>query len=37
MKRVVERYGLRTRRQDFDGLQPLPSGILSPPRLVLEE
>jgi hypothetical protein len=36
MKRVVERYGLRTRLQDLDGLQPLPSGLLSPPRLVLE-
>ena len=36
MRPVVERYGLRTRLQDLDGLQPLPSGILSPPRLVLE-
>jgi hypothetical protein len=36
MKPVVERYGLRTRLQDLDGLQPLPSGLLSPPRLVLE-
>ncbi|PYQ00608.1 MAG: glycoside hydrolase [Acidobacteria bacterium] len=36
MKPVVERYGQRTRLQDLDGLQPLPSGILSPPRLVLE-
>jgi len=36
MKPVVDRYGLRTRRQDLDGLQPLPSGLLSPPRLVLE-
>jgi hypothetical protein len=36
MKPVVERYGLRTRLQDLDGLQPLPSGILAPPRLVLE-
>ena len=36
MKPVVERYGLRTRLQDLDGLQPLPSGILSSPRLVLE-
>jgi len=35
-KPVVERYGLRTRLQDLDGLQPLPSGILSSPRLVLE-
>ena len=36
MKPVVERYGLRTRLQDLDGLQPLPAGIISPPRLVLE-
>jgi len=36
MKPVVERYGLRARLQDLDGLRPLPSGILSPPRLVLE-
>jgi len=36
MKPVVERYGLRTRLQDLDGLQPLPSGLLAPPRLVLE-
>jgi hypothetical protein len=36
MKPVVERYGQRTRLQDLEGLQPLPSGILSPPRLVLE-
>jgi hypothetical protein len=36
MRPVVERYGLRTRLQDMDGLQPLPSGILSSPRLVLE-
>jgi hypothetical protein len=36
MKPVVDRYGLRTRRQDLDGLQPPPSGLLSPPRLVLE-
>ncbi len=36
MRPVVERYGQRTRLQDFDGLQPLPSGLLSPPRLVSE-
>ena len=36
MKPVVERYGLRTRLQDLDGLQPLPSGLLAVPRLVLE-
>ena len=36
MKPVVERYGQRTRLQDLDGLEPLPSGLLSAPRLVLE-
>jgi len=36
MKALAERYGQRTRLQDLDGLQPLPSGLLSPPRLVLE-
>ena len=36
MKAVADRYGLRTRLQDLDGLQPLPSGLLSTPRLVLE-
>jgi len=36
MKPVVDRYGQRTRLQDLDGLQPLPSGLLAPPRLVLE-
>jgi hypothetical protein len=36
MKPIVERYGQRTRLQDLEGLQPLPSGLLSPPRLVLE-
>jgi hypothetical protein len=36
MKPVIERYGQRTRLQDLDGLQPLPSGLLAPPRLVLE-
>ncbi|HEV8254119.1 MAG TPA: glycosyl hydrolase [Vicinamibacteria bacterium] len=34
MRALVERYGLRTRLQDLEGLQPLPSGILSVPRLV---
>jgi len=33
---VVERYGQRTRLQDLDGLQPLASGMLTAPRLVLE-
>jgi len=36
MRPVVERYGQRTRLQDLDGLQPLPSGLLAVPRLVLE-
>jgi hypothetical protein len=36
MAALVQRYGLRTRLQDLDGLQPLPSGILSPPRIVAE-
>jgi len=36
MSELVQRYGLRTRLQDLDGLQPLPSGILSPPRIVAE-
>jgi len=33
---VVERYGQRFRLQDLDNLQPIPSGILSVPRLILE-
>jgi hypothetical protein len=37
MKAVTERYGQRTRLQDLEGLKPLPSGILSPPRLVAEK
>ena len=36
MRPVVERYGQRARLQDLEGLQPLPSGLLSPPRLRLE-
>ena len=36
MGAVAERYGLRTRLQDLEGLQPLPSGLLSAPRLVAE-
>jgi hypothetical protein len=36
MKVLVERYGLRARLQDLEGLQPLPSGLLSPPRMVAE-
>ena len=33
---VTERYGQRFRLQDVDTLQPIPSGILSVPRLVAE-
>jgi hypothetical protein len=33
---VTERYGQRFRLQDVDKLQPIPSGILSVPRLVAE-
>jgi hypothetical protein len=36
MAAITERYGQRTRLQDLDGLRPLPSGILSVPRLVAE-
>ena len=36
MKTLNDRYGLRTRLQDLDGLQPLPSGLVTVPRLVLE-
>jgi hypothetical protein len=36
MKALVERYGLRARLQDLEGLLPLPSGLLSPPRMVAE-
>jgi hypothetical protein len=36
MKALAERYGQRTRLQDLDGLQPLPSGILAAPRLIAE-
>ncbi|HKC13909.1 MAG TPA: glycosyl hydrolase [Vicinamibacteria bacterium] len=36
MRALVERYGLRARLQDLEGLQPLPSGLLSSPRLVAE-
>lgn len=31
---VTEHYGLRFKLQDFDNLKPLPSGILSPVKLV---
>jgi alpha-L-rhamnosidase len=31
---LVERYGQRFRLQDLEGLRPLPSGILSVPRIV---
>jgi len=34
---VTERYGQRFRLQDLDNLQPIPSGILSVPRLVVEK
>ncbi len=33
---LVERYGQRFRLQDLEGLRPLPSGILSVPRIVTE-
>jgi hypothetical protein len=33
---LVERYGQRFRLQDLEGLRPLPSGILSLPRIVTE-
>ncbi len=33
---VTERYGQRFRLQDVDNLQPIPSGILAVPRLVIE-
>jgi hypothetical protein len=33
---VTEQYGLRFKLQDFDNLKPLPSGILSPVKLVIE-
>lgn len=34
---VVERYGQRFRLQDLEGLRPLPSGIVSPVRLLAEK
>jgi hypothetical protein len=37
MNALVERYGLRARLQDYEGLQPIPSGIMSSPRIVLEK
>ena len=37
MRPVVERYGQRFRLQDLEGLRPLPSGILSPVRLLAEK
>ena len=37
MKALVARYGLRARLQDLEGLQPLPSGLLSAPRIVVEK
>jgi hypothetical protein len=33
---VTERYGQRFRLQDMDDLRPIPSGVLSVPRLVTE-
>jgi hypothetical protein len=36
MKAITERYGQRSRLQDLEGLQPLPSGILAVPRLITE-
>jgi len=36
MKALAQRYGLRARLQDLDSLQPLPSGLLAVPRLVVE-
>ena len=33
---VTDRYGQRFRLQDLDNLRPIPSGILSVPRLVEE-
>jgi hypothetical protein len=36
MRALADRYGLRARLQDLEGLQPLPSGLLSVPRIVLE-
>src|SRR5207245_8932384 len=35
MKALAQRYGLRARLQDLDSLQPLPSGLLAVPRLVV--
>lgn len=37
MNALVERYGLRARLQDYEGLQPVASGIMSAPRLVTEK
>jgi hypothetical protein len=34
---LVEKYGRRFRLQDLDELKPLPSGIMSPVRLVAEK
>ena len=36
MEALVARYGLRARLQDLDGVQPLPSGLLRAPRIVVE-
>jgi hypothetical protein len=37
VKAVTERYGQRFRLQDVDDLRPIPSGILTVPRLVAEQ
>jgi alpha-L-rhamnosidase len=37
MNPLVEKYGLRTRLQDLENLKPLPSGIVSIPKLVAEK
>jgi hypothetical protein len=36
VKAVTERYGQRFRLQDLDEVRPIPSGILTVPRLVAE-
>ena len=37
MNALVEKYGLRTRLQDLENLKPLPSGIVSTPRITAEK
>jgi hypothetical protein len=36
VKALVEKYGQRFRLQDMEGLAPLPSGMLTVPRLLTE-